>query len=98
MCCSATSAVTHVILGQFKTCVILLGGFVLFGSNPGLTSLFGAVMALGGMSAYTYLNLLDSPSQHVSRISPCQPSLLSKSKLSEESGELHNGNCSFEAV
>lgn len=53
----ATSAITHVVLGQFKTCVILLAGYVLFQSNPGLKSLAGATMALTGMAVYTYLGL-----------------------------------------
>lgn len=53
----ATSAATHVVLGQFKTCVILLGGFILFQSNPGPKSLSGATMALSGMAMYTFLNL-----------------------------------------
>ncbi|EFJ22226.1 hypothetical protein SELMODRAFT_105421, partial [Selaginella moellendorffii] len=53
----ATSATTHVVLGQFKTCVILLGGYVFFHSNPGSKSLSGATMALSGMAFYTFLNL-----------------------------------------
>lgn len=36
-----TSATTHVVLEQFKTCVILCEGFLLFGSNPGATSIRG---------------------------------------------------------
>ncbi|KAL1534054.1 hypothetical protein AAHA92_31457 [Salvia divinorum] len=77
----ATSATTHAVLGQFKTCVILLGGFVLFGSNPGLTSICGAATALIGMSLYTYLNLK-------SRQQSTLP--LSKSKLSKESSDIHH--------
>lgn len=58
MCsCSATSATSHVVLGQFKTCVILLGGYLIFNSDPGFISICGAVAALGGMSVYTSLNL-----------------------------------------
>ncbi|XP_006855232.2 uncharacterized membrane protein At1g06890 [Amborella trichopoda] len=53
----ATSATTHVVLGQFKTCIILLGGSLLFQSDPGVMSICGAVGALCGMSVYTYLNL-----------------------------------------
>ncbi|KAI4388575.1 hypothetical protein MLD38_000891 [Melastoma candidum] len=53
----ATSATSHVVLGQFKTCMILLGGYVLFGSDPGPVSIGGALVALGGMSVYTSLNL-----------------------------------------
>lgn len=54
--CRATSATSHVILGQFKTCVILLGGYLFFASDPGLVSIIGAVLALSGMSVYTSLN------------------------------------------
>ncbi|KAJ4725325.1 Nucleotide/sugar transporter family protein [Melia azedarach] len=56
----ATSATSHVVLGQFKTCVILLGGYLLFNSDPGFVSICGAVTALGGMSIYTSLNLQKS--------------------------------------
>ncbi|XP_028771534.1 nucleotide-sugar uncharacterized transporter 2 [Neltuma alba] len=53
----ATSATSHVVLGQFKTCVILLGGYLILDSDPGIVSLGGAVIALSGMSVYTSLNL-----------------------------------------
>lgn len=56
----ATSATSHVVLGQFKTCVILLGGYFLFHSDPGWTSICGAVAALGGMTVYTSLSLKES--------------------------------------
>lgn len=56
----ATSATSHVVLGQFKTCVILLGGYLLFNSDPGIVSICGAVAALGGMSVYTSPNLQKS--------------------------------------
>ncbi|KAK9941172.1 hypothetical protein M0R45_017792 [Rubus argutus] len=56
----ATSATSHVVLGQFKTCVILLGGYFLFKSDPGFVSFCGAVTALCGMSVYTSLNLKKS--------------------------------------
>ncbi|CDP03008.1 unnamed protein product [Coffea canephora] len=84
----ATSATTHVVLGQFKTCVILLGGFLIFGSNPGLTSILGAMFALGGMSFYTYLNL-HSQQQSVITSSRQSSFLLPKSKLSKENGDGH---------
>jgi len=48
------------VLGQFKTIVIMLSGYLVFGSDPGITSICGAVVALGGMSFYTYLGLKDS--------------------------------------
>ncbi|WRX07860.1 Sugar phosphate transporter domain - like 3 [Theobroma cacao] len=53
----ATSAISSAVLGQFKTCVVLLGNYYLFGSNPGISSIFGAFIAIGGMSLYTYLNI-----------------------------------------
>ncbi|CAN6725709.1 unnamed protein product [Malus baccata var. baccata] len=90
----ATSAVTHVVLGQFKTCVILLGNYYLFSSNPGKTSISGAFTAIAGMSIYTYLNLkLQS-----SKTSPRQAASLPKSKLSKENGNTHDGNYGLESV
>lgn len=65
------------VLGQFKTCVILLGGFLIFGSNPGPISILGAITALVGMSFYTYLNLQPSSSKQS----------LSKSKLGKENAD-----------
>ncbi|KAG7954021.1 hypothetical protein I3843_12G139200 [Carya illinoinensis] len=56
----ATSATSHVILGQFKTCVILLGGYLTFDSDPGFVSICGAFAALCGMSVYTSYNLQES--------------------------------------
>ncbi|KAI3810195.1 hypothetical protein L1987_19805 [Smallanthus sonchifolius] len=53
----ALGATSHVVLGQFKTCVILLGGYLLFGSDPGYASICGAFVAIGGMSVYTTLNI-----------------------------------------
>ncbi|KAM6552546.1 hypothetical protein CsatB_013308 [Cannabis sativa] len=55
----ATSATSHVVLGQFKTCVLLLGSYLIFNSDPGIVSICGAVAALCGMSIYTSLNLKD---------------------------------------
>lgn len=62
----ATSATSHVILGQFKTCVILLGGYMLFESDPGFVSICGAVVALVGMSAYTSFSLRESSEKKTS--------------------------------
>ncbi|RDX83376.1 Nucleotide-sugar uncharacterized transporter 1, partial [Mucuna pruriens] len=91
----ATSAVSHVVLGQFKTCVILLGNYYLFGSNPGIISICGAFTAIAGMSVYTYLNL----KQQTNKVFPRQASLLPKSKLSNENGSSHtNGHYSAENV
>ncbi|KAA8522730.1 hypothetical protein F0562_009108 [Nyssa sinensis] len=93
----ATSATTHVVLGQFKTCVILLGGFLLFDSNPGITSICGAITALVGMSFYTYLNL-ESQQQSSKASSRQAPFALPKSKLSKENGDSHDGNGGEECV
>ncbi|KAL6999099.1 hypothetical protein U1Q18_000264 [Sarracenia purpurea var. burkii] len=74
----ATSATSHVVLGQFKTCVILVGGYTLFDSDPGFVSICGAVAALGGMSVYTSLNLKQSkeanpPNLTISSLKPKNP-------------------------
>ncbi|KAE8680284.1 RING/U-box domain-containing protein [Hibiscus syriacus] len=81
----ATSATSHVVLGQFKTCVILVGGYILFDSDPGLVSLCGAVAALCGMSVYTSLNLKDL-NQSSGKQLPMQTSPR-KSKTSENGSE-----------
>lgn len=90
----ATSAVSHVVLGQFKTCVILLGNYYLFGSNPGTTSICGAFTAIAGMTVYTYLNL----KQQLTKASSRQASSLPKSKLSKENSGAHDGNYGRESV
>ena len=86
---SATSATSHVVLGQFKTCVIMLGGYIFFKSDPGMVSLFGAVVALCGMSFYTYLNLRDSKESSAGAIKQLLPkqnsfSLKPKTIIDEE--------------
>ncbi|KAG1364487.1 nucleotide-sugar uncharacterized transporter 2 [Cocos nucifera] len=94
----ATSATSHVVLGQFKTCVILLGGYLLFKSNPGMSSICGAITALAGMSLYTYLNMLGSH-QQAAAAPPRQSSFSSrKSKLSKEGSNPHGENCTTETV
>lgn len=93
-CYRATSAVSHVVLGQFKTCVILLGNYYLFGSNPGTTSICGAFTAIAGMTVYTYLNLKQQSTKASSR----QASSLPKSKLSKENSGAHDGNYGRESV
>ncbi|CAK9278845.1 unnamed protein product [Sphagnum jensenii] len=93
----ATSAITHVVLGQFKTCVILLAGYVLFQSNPGLKSLAGATMALTGMAVYTYLGLKKKErKEEANPVSAKQPLLFPNEITSNNRfspGDFHsNGN------
>lgn len=90
----ATSAITHVVLGQFKTCILLLGNYYVFGSNQGYTSICGAFTAIAGMSVYTYLNLR----QKTSKTSPRQASSVPVSRLSKENGNKHDGNYGRESV
>ncbi|KAJ9128956.1 hypothetical protein P3X46_034284 [Hevea brasiliensis] len=75
----ATSATSHVVLGQFKTCVILLGGYLLFNSDPGFVSIGGVIIALCGMSAYTSLNLQESRENSINQLQK-QTLPVSKSK------------------
>ncbi|XP_019058565.1 PREDICTED: uncharacterized membrane protein At1g06890 isoform X2 [Tarenaya hassleriana] len=84
----ATSATSHVVLGQFKTCVILLGGYVIFGSDPGFVSISGAVVALAGMSVYTWLNLQVKSLENSTKPNlPMQNAVVSKPKSdADESG------------
>ncbi|KAE8657968.1 Nucleotide/sugar transporter family protein isoform 2 [Hibiscus syriacus] len=84
----ATSAISHVVLGQFKTCVLLLGSYYLFSSNPGTTSMCGAFTAIGGMSLFTYLNLNAKKQPAPLKVSSSLP----KSKFSEGNGESRHGN------
>lgn len=65
----ATSATSHVVLGQFKTCIIMLGGYLFFSSDPGAVSICGAIVALCGMSVYTYLNLQSQESAAAAALS-----------------------------
>ncbi|KAK4850810.1 hypothetical protein QYF36_009972 [Acer negundo] len=81
----ATSATSHVVLGQFKTCVILLGGYILFNSDPGFVSICGAVTALCGMTVYTSLNLQKSH-EGSSKQLPKQNVSLPKPKTTTEGG------------
>ncbi|XP_052177287.1 nucleotide-sugar uncharacterized transporter 2 isoform X2 [Diospyros lotus] len=80
----ATSATSHVVLGQFKTCVILLGGHVLFDSDPGFVSICGAVTALVGMSVYTSLNLRKESQESIPSHLPSQASFSLKPKTTED--------------
>ncbi|KAL4333606.1 hypothetical protein GQ457_07G012640 [Hibiscus cannabinus] len=82
----ATSATSHVVLGQFKSCVILVGGYLLLDSDPGVVSLSGAVVALAGMSVYTSLNLKESKDGSTKQQIPMQ-NPVSKAKSSENGSE-----------
>lgn len=75
------------ILGQFKTCVILLGGYLLFSSDPGFISIAGAVVALGGMSVYTSLSMNETSQEKVSGQVPNQNMPPAKSKTGGENNE-----------
>lgn len=95
----ATSATTHVVLGQFKTCVILLGGFLLFHNNPGFSSICGATVALGAMTVYTYLNLHETHESIGNKIPLKQNSFSSlKPKVSKVNENDPNENGGTESV
>ncbi|XP_010252824.2 PREDICTED: uncharacterized membrane protein At1g06890 [Nelumbo nucifera] len=78
----ATSATSHVVLGQFKTCVIMLGGYLIFNSDPGLMSICGATVALCGMAVYTSLNLRESKESSSKQLAKQLDSSSSKPKTS----------------
>ncbi|PON40129.1 Sugar phosphate transporter domain containing protein [Parasponia andersonii] len=81
----ATSATSHVVLGQFKTCVLLLGSYLIFNSDPGFLSICGAVAALCGMSIYTSLNLKDKHETSSKQLQ--KPILLLSKSASAQDGE-----------
>lgn len=48
-----TSAVTYQVVGHFKTCLLLVGGYYLFGSYASTANKIGVGLAWVGMIAYT---------------------------------------------
>ncbi|XP_059666748.1 nucleotide-sugar uncharacterized transporter 2 isoform X2 [Cornus florida] len=92
----ATSATSHVVLGQFKTCVILLGGYLVFNSDPGFVSICGAFTALCGMSVYTSLNLRESSEAATNQLPKNLPKPISSSpskpKYSEDNNNTEKSN------
>lgn len=73
----------------------MLGGYLLFSSDPGATSLCGAIVALCGMSVYTYLNLRgpnESPPASSKQLLSKQSSLSSKPKASADDEKLETKN------
>jgi hypothetical protein len=72
------------VLGQFKTIVIVLSGYLVFGSDPGITSICGAVVALGGMSFYTYLGLKKDSATSGKKAPSRQNSFMSKPKAAAD--------------
>ena len=70
-----------------KTCVLLLGSYLIFNSDPGFVSICGAVAALCGMSIYTSLNLKDKHEPTSKQLQ--KPSLpLSKSASAQDGEDL----------
>lgn len=70
----------------------------MFGSNPGIISICGAITALIGMSVYTYLSLHNSD-QLSNKNGSKQASFSSpKSRLSRENGDSHVANTGAESV
>jgi len=52
-----TSPVTYNVVGHFKTCVILFGGFLLFHYPLEPRNIFGVSMTMFGIILYTYFKL-----------------------------------------
>ena len=51
-----TSALTLVLLGQLKTCTILMGGVLFFDATPEPTAIMGACLAMVCIAMHTYLS------------------------------------------
>ena len=52
-----TSPLAHILLGQLKTIIILLGGVLFFDEEPSLRTFVGAATALTGMTLYAWTKL-----------------------------------------
>lgn len=70
---------------------------MVFGSDPGYVSVFGAVSALWGMSVYTSLSMKES-SGKVSNLLPNQNSSSLKPKSIEDKEETQGNDDSLAAV
>ncbi len=73
-----TSAVTYQVVGHFKTCLTLLGGYLLFETSKksaSVSNIFGIFVALFGM--YLYGDIKSSTSTNESFLSRMLPSQLS---------------------
>ena len=56
---SACNPISHVLLGQAKTCALLLSGSAFFGQQHATTSLVGSAVAMGSIVGYTHSNLVE---------------------------------------
>jgi hypothetical protein len=56
---SACNPISHVLLGQAKTCALLLSGSAFFGQRHSTNSLVGSAMAMCSIVGYTYSNLVE---------------------------------------
>ena len=72
-----TSPLAHILLGQLKTILILLGGYLFFDKEPTGRSLFGAVLALSSITLYAWSKI---PKEEGVRVSP------EKDEVDEELG------------
>ena len=55
-----TNALALVLLGQLKTCAVLLAGYLLFDAAPNSRVLGGATTAMSSLCAYAWLKLRDT--------------------------------------
>ena len=54
---AACSPLSHVLLGQAKTCALMLAGWMFLGQAPALNSLLGSAVAMASIIGYTLANL-----------------------------------------
>ena len=55
-----TSSVTYQVIGHAKTCLILIGGFLVSGSIPTAKNLLGVIVAMVGVILYGHCKSLDT--------------------------------------
>jgi len=65
-----TSALTVVLLGQLKTCAILVVGFLLFDARPSARTVGGAALAVASIVLHTVLKIAEDRRRQAGDLSP----------------------------
>ncbi|XP_064605433.1 solute carrier family 35 member E3-like [Liolophura sinensis] len=61
----ATSPMTYNMVGHLKFCLTLLGGYVIFQESIQILQVFGIIMTLSGILAYTYFKMEEQKKSHL---------------------------------
>lgn len=61
------NALTINVLGYVKTCIVFIGGFVLFAQPLDVRNVFGIILTMLGFFAYTYVKMYPIPVKPVEK-------------------------------